>query len=193
MRNPKKNEQKAKNAAKKADPKVKNNKSRKKSSDESPKYHDVTKHLDADSKVKPDKKLTDREIKFLEIYFSNPGIPLHTAARMVGYKAKHNATLDFTAKRILQKYEGLTDHKEIFRRMGCGEAKVAEMLIDLAKNATSETVKLNAIATLTKVFGMQKDQLDLGAGAEINIRPAAAPAPGSETEKTEKKGKLISL
>jgi len=189
----KNDEQKAKKRCKSTRSKGKYNKSQAKTFDSSDKYHDVTKHLDADSKVKSDKKLTDREVKFLEIYFSNPGIPTHTAARMAGYKAKHNATLDFTAKRILQKYEGLTDHKEIFRRMGCGEAKIAEMLIDMAKNAQSETVKLNAIATLTKVFGMQKDQIDLGAGAEINIRPAAAPQPANETDKPEKKGKLISL
>jgi len=191
MRTLKKNEQKFKKDKKLSTKQQGINTSKNQSADKSQEYIDPTQHITPDLKVKEDKKLTDREIKFLEIYFTNANIPLHTAARMAGYKAKHNSTLDFTAKRILSKYEGATDHREIFRRMGCGEAKIAEMLIDLAKTAQSETVKLNAIATLTKVFGMQKDNLDLGAGAEINIRPAAAPAP--ETEKPEKKGKLISL
>jgi hypothetical protein len=70
--------------------------------------------------------LNPREQRFLELYFfSGEKITQHEAAKKAVYKGKTKQALCNQAKKIIQKFESLTDPREIFRQIGLGEAQIA--------------------------------------------------------------------
>lgn len=116
----------------------------------------------------PNSDLTDREIKVLELYFS--GLPLSQAVRKAGYKSKDPQTRVFIGNRILEKYECQAGGKEIFRRVGLGEARLAMQLrwvVQELERNYRETGNLTALRTLkdylvlqSKCLGLHRDVLE---------------------------------
>jgi len=63
------------------------------------------------------------------------------------------------------------DHKKIFRAIGFSEVRLALMLLDMAENAHSETVRLQALNVATKCLGMQRVVVEGIEGVKIVFNP----------------------
>jgi hypothetical protein len=107
--------------------------------------------------IEIDTDLSEKEIKVLDLYFS--GAPLHKAVKAAGYKAKDEPTRVFIGNRILQKYEGQAGGKEIFRRIGLGEVRIALKLLALTDDENPR-VQLQALNIASKCVGMQREVLE---------------------------------
>lgn len=128
----------------------------------------IQKRQEDPDNINPNSDLTDKEIKVLELYFS--GIPLSQAVRKAGYKSKDPQTRVFIGNRILEKYECQAGGKEIFRRVGLGEARLAMQLrwvIEELERNYRETGNLTALRTLkdymvlqSKCLGLHRDVLE---------------------------------
>jgi len=112
------------------------------------------------------------------------------------------------AKRAILKLEAQTDHREIFRKVGLGEAEVARGILAMTRDKTiPPSVRLNAWIAASKILGIQREVGDVGQGAQIIINPtrtvdgpdpvtgqpgsqgqAGAPRPGQPTQATPAKG-----
>ena len=117
--------------------------------------------------------MSPREHRFLELcFFSGQKITKYEAAKKAGYNGKSKQALCNTARRIIQKYESVTDPREIFRRIGLGEAQVASRLLAMADDtAIPPSVRLQALATASKCLGLQREAMEGAAGAQIIINP----------------------
>jgi hypothetical protein len=104
-----------------------------------------------------DTDLSEKEIKVLDFYFS--GAPLHKAVKAAGYRAKDAPTRVFIGNRILQKYECQAGGKEIFRRIGLGEVRIALKLLALTDDENPR-VRLQALNIASKCVGMQRDVVE---------------------------------
>ena len=101
--------------------------------------------------------LTEKELLFLQIYLSG-GITQVNALKSAGYQGYNEKYLELLARKIIGKYESQGgDHRKIFREIGAGEMRVAQGILDLAMNAKSEMVRLNAWLGIAKCLGLQKD------------------------------------
>ena len=121
-------------------------------------------------------KLTLKELKFLELYLTD-GMSIDSAMIAAGYGHVSKIWRYNLAKRIILKHECRAgDHRKIFRIIGAGETAVAMGLLNLAQNAKSEMVKLNAWAHLAKVLGLTKEVLEQAEGIQIVINQGCAPA-----------------
>ncbi|MDI6854043.1 MAG: hypothetical protein QME75_10640 [Deltaproteobacteria bacterium] len=116
-----------------------------------PKIREIPELIDLNS------ELSEKEIKVLDAYFS--GHPLHKAVKAAGYKAKDASTRVFIGNRILQKYEGQAGGKEIFRRIGLGEVRIALKLLALTEDENPR-VRLQALNIASKCVGMQREVLE---------------------------------
>jgi len=114
--------------------------------------------------------MNPRERSFMELYFfSGKKISQHEAAKKAGYKGKSKQALCNTARRIIQKFESLTDTREIFRRIGLGEIQVALKIKELM-NDPSKTIQARATELAAKIMGMTKETIDLQQGIQIVIK-----------------------
>jgi len=114
-------------------------------------------------------KLTLKELKFLELYLTD-GMSIDSAMIAAGYGNVSKIWRYNLAKRIILKHECRAgDHRKIFRIIGAGETAVAMGLLNLAQNAKSEMVKLNAWASLAKILGLTKEVLEQAEGIQIII------------------------
>jgi len=130
-------------------------------------------------------KFSPRERKFLELHFA--GALMKDAARAAGYRGASDRALCNTGRAILTKYENSVHPKELFRRVGASETRVAQLLLDMAENAKSESARVNALGILSKCLGLQREIDEGFQGFEIRLeglerRPppgagAAHPAP----------------
>jgi hypothetical protein len=104
------------------------------------------------SKEKFDLKdqLNLKEQRFIELYLTGD-LTVDKAMESVGYVGYHKKSLYRLGRKIVEKYEWSTgDHRKIFRAIGAGEVAIAQGLLNLAQNAKSEMVRLNAWATIAK-------------------------------------------
>jgi hypothetical protein len=122
---------------------------------------------------------TEKELKFLKLYLLGD-VTQEMAMIYAGYKATQPRYVRFLAKKIIQKYESQGgDHQKIFREIGFGEVEIAMGIKNLAQNAKSEMVRLNALALAAKCLGLTKEQVE-GVGGitiifEVADQPAALP------------------
>jgi hypothetical protein len=111
--------------------------------------------------------LTLKELRFIELYLTG-GLTVDKAMKSAGYVGYHPNSLYRIARKIVQKYEHQAgDHRKIMRDMGYGVTKLIELLIDSAKNAKSETVRLNARIALAKCLGLTKEIINGVQGVKI--------------------------
>jgi hypothetical protein len=138
---------------------------------------------DGINRINLDEQLTLMEQKFIEFRLVGK-LNIEDAMKLSGYAGYSPSYLYKLGRKIIQKYECLTDdHRKIMRAMGYGETKIIEMLIDSAENAKSEMVKLAARIALAKCLGLQKEVVEVEHGMNIIIRsrsqqPAVEPVPG---------------
>lgn len=118
--------------------------------------------------------MTERELKFLDIYFSNPGIHKTVAVQRAGFTAKNASAKCYIADRIIEKFETRSQGPEILRRIGLGESKIAQKLLDMIDHPDPK-VALQAIAIASKCLGLQRETIDQNVGVEIVIRSEGPP------------------
>jgi len=119
---------------------------------------------------------TDREKKFLELYLSG-NITQDAAIQKSGYKSKFQQNRSLIAKRILEKYcSSIQDHKIIFRQIGFSEAKLGIMLLNMAENAKSENVRLQALNLASKCLGMHREVIEGLEGFKMVFEDCPAPS-----------------
>ena len=122
-------------------------------------------------------KMTAKELKFLSSYLSG-GVTIIQAMDSAGYGNFHQDTRYQLARKIIQKYESqAADHRIIFRAMGAGEVAVVEGLLNLARGAKSEMVRLNAWSMIAKCIGLTKDQVESAGGITIVFEASDQPGP----------------
>jgi len=167
-------------------------------------------YLEPDFDAKKE-QLTPQEQRFLELFFfSGEGLTREEAARRAGFRAKTRSGLLLAAKRAILKLEAQTDHREIFRKVGLGEAEVARGILAMTRDKTiPPSVRLNAWIAASKILGIQREVGDVGQGAQIIINPtrtvdgpdpvtgqpgaqgqAGASRPGQPTQATPTKGPM---
>ena len=129
-------------------------------------------------------KFSPRERKFLELHFA--GALMKDAARAAGYRGASDRALCNTGRAILTKYENSVHPKELFRRVGASETRIAQLLLDMAENAKSESARVNALGILSKCLGLQREIDEGFQGFEIHLEglgppspPPGAPRPGA--------------
>lgn len=102
----------------------------------------------------------------MELYFTGDYTQIK-AMKSAGYEAANDSYLNLLAKKIISKYESLTqDHRIIARAMGAGEVAVLNSLISLMKSA-NERIRLDATINMAKILGMTKEQLEGAGGVTI--------------------------
>lgn len=112
-------------------------------------------------------KMTLQELNFLEIYLSG-GVTIDKAMIQAGYGHYSQDWRYKLAQKIVIKHESQAgDHRIICRALGAGEIAVIQGLLDLARNANSEMVRLNAWSQLSKILGLTKEQVDGAGGITI--------------------------
>ena len=120
-------------------------------------------------------KFSPRELKFLSLYFS--GQQMKDAARAAGYRGASDQALCNSGRAILNKYEDSVHPKELFRRVGASETRVAQLLLALAETGKSESVRVSALAILTKCLGLQREIEEGFQGFEIHLEGLGPPSP----------------
>ena len=92
---------------------------------------DLVDRVDSKSDLKAN--MTQRELKFLEIYLTGKH-NIDKAMILAGYEGYHPNSLYRLGRKIVQKYEQQAgDHRKIFRAIGAGEIAVAQGLLNLAR------------------------------------------------------------
>lgn len=114
-----------------------------------------------------DSRMSPRELKFLEHYFS--GSTMKDAVKAAGYRGASAPALCNTGRAILTRYEQNTSAQEIFRRVGASETRIAQLLLNLAENAESEGTRVHALGILSKCMGLQRESNEPVRGAKIII------------------------
>jgi hypothetical protein len=88
------------------------------------------------------KELTEREHRFLSLYFGG-GLSQEKAMVAAGYHGYNKDYLGILARKVICKYElSVGDHRKIMRSLGWGEVQVIQSLIEAATDFRSETTKL---------------------------------------------------
>jgi len=110
----------------------------------------------SDDDIAAKSTLSDKEKTFLTIYFNTNNVS--QAVKMAGYKAKSQQAQSLIKNRILHKYcAAMDDKRQILRELGWSEVALAMHIAQLATNARSETVRLNALKTLATIHGLLRD------------------------------------
>lgn len=134
-------------------------------------------------------QLTAQELKFIE-YHIVMGLAVVKSMKLAGYFENSDGMYFYRSKKILRRYEEREeDRRHIQRALGYGEVFVIDSMAKLAKGAKSEIARANAIATLGRWLGMDKEVLQ-GAGGvtiviqaydgaqqQINVSPTTIPRP----------------
>jgi len=79
------------------------------------------------------------------------------AVRVAGYRGRSAQALCNTGRAILKKFEKSAPAKEIFKRVGASEVRIAQLLTSLVQNAKSESAQLRALSLIAKCMGMQRE------------------------------------
>jgi hypothetical protein len=114
-------------------------------------------------------QLNLKEQRFIELYLTGD-LTVDQAMESAGYTGYHKKSLYRLGRKIVEKYEWSTDdHQKIFRAIGAGETAVAQGLLNLAQNAKSEMVQLNAWTDMAKCLGLTREVVEGLAGVKIVI------------------------
>ena len=129
----------------------------------------------ANNIIKLKDRLTDKELRFVTYYLSGE-YNQSQAMNLAGYGSYNDSYKKHLATQIIARHESQAeDHRNICRVMGAGEVAVIRGLLDLARNAKGEMVRLNAWSQLSKILGLTKEQLDGAGGVTIILEGAGAP------------------
>lgn len=109
---------------------------------------------------------TEKQLRFLEFYFQ--GRQMHVAAKLAGYRGKTKSSLCTIGAQVLEKLELRQDHRQIWRRLGLGEARLGAILVEFLQDQ-SKSVRLEALKLAMRGMGLMRDVLDVGKGATIII------------------------
>src|SRR5208337_686102 len=103
--------------------------------------------------------LTLQEQIFLDLHLIEKK-SIKDAMIQAGYQDLPERTIYFRAKKILQKYESRAeDHRNIMRAVGAGEVAVITRLWHEAQNASGAGARVQALTTLGKWLGLDKEVL----------------------------------
>jgi hypothetical protein len=134
--------------------------------------------------------LTLQEQIFLDLHLIEKK-SIKDAMIQAGYKNLSERTLYFRANKILQKYETRAeDPRNIMRAVGAGEVAVITRLWHEAQNASGAGARVQALTTLGKWLGLDKEVLQgaqgitviiqaLDSAQQINIGNAPPPGPAT--------------
>jgi hypothetical protein len=122
-------------------------------------------------------RITEKELRFLELYLTGE-YTIDKAMILAGYEGYHPKSLYRLSRKIVAKHESQAgDHRKIFRAIGAGETAVAQGLLDLARHAKSEMVRLNAWTALAKCLGLTKEVVEGVEGISIVINSSRGLSP----------------
>ena len=114
--------------------------------------------------------LTLQEQIFLDLHLIEKK-SIKDAMIQAGYQDLPERTIYFRAKKILQKYESRAeDHRNIMRAVGAGEVAVITRLWHEAQNASGAGARVQALTTLGKWLGLDKEVLQGSQGFTIIIQ-----------------------
>lgn len=123
-------------------------------------------------------KMTNRELKFLELYVTG-SYRIIKAMKMAGYVKGSNTYLYLLAKKIVEKYErSAADHRNIFRMVGLGEIAVARGILRCCQTAKTNKDQREAWALAAKCLGLQREVIEGGASGVTIIIGTGADQPG---------------
>ncbi len=129
------------------------------------------------NKIKLKDQLTDQEIDFLEIYLGG-NITIESAMIEAGYTNVCTRSRHRIASNIVQKYErGARGAREVMRKCGVGEVRVAKKIDGLMEDPSSRT-QLGATELAARILSMTQEQRGPTQGIQIIINTAPAVAPG---------------
>ncbi len=119
--------------------------------------------------------ITAKELNFLE-YFLSGEYTIEEAMISAGYIGYHQKSLYRISRKIVEKYEeGARGAKEVMRKCGVGEVRVAKKIDGLMDDPSSRT-QLGATELAGRILGMTQEQRGPTQGIQIiiNTAPAAA-------------------
>lgn len=136
---------------------------------------DLSDNSNFKSATKLKDQMTLKELKFIG-YFLTGENTIERSMILAGYDGYHQKSLYRLGRKIVEKYESqVDDHRKIFREMGAGEVAVVEGLLQLARHAKSEMVKLNAWSMIAKCLGLTKEILEGAGGVTIVFEGSGTP------------------
>jgi hypothetical protein len=134
---------------------------------------------DFQSATKLKDQMTEKELKFIGYYLTGDYTQVN-ALKSAGYESYNLKYLYRLGRKIVEKYESQADdHRKIARAMGAGEVFVIKGLVDLAKNAKSEAVKLQALVAIAKCLGLQREIVEGAGGITIIFEGGDQPGPAA--------------
>lgn len=152
--------------------------------------------LDLEAIIRLDQEMTEQEMVFLNVYLrlldSHHESPVQLAVDRAKYQFKSEQVKLIVGNRILAKWQGKQDHKEIMRLAGLGPLQITMKMISLLKNSKSDTSKVQVLNIATKCQDMQKNSIDVGAGVDLIIKRTKGEGleePNFELDMTSKAGK----
>jgi hypothetical protein len=97
-------------------------------------------------------ELSALEKTLIHIYLSHPTLPKYEVAKLAGYKAKSQKVLIGIFNRVVAKWERAGHAKEIFRKAGLGEARVAMRMRELMLQNQSLPVAKDMVVHASKIL-----------------------------------------
>jgi hypothetical protein len=112
------------------------------------------------------KKLKPRERKFLESYAQTGN---HAEAYLAsGYKVNSWEVARVNGYRLLRRLFETMDYRQTMDNVGLDDLRLAEILKALGKHEDPK-IRVPAVNIATKCRGWQRDNIEIGAGAQILI------------------------
>jgi hypothetical protein len=137
-------------------------------------YVDEMMALDLEAIIRLDQEMAEQEMVFLNIYLrlldSGHKSPVQLAVDRAKFQFKSEQVKLIVGHRILAKWQGKQDHKEIMRLAGLGPLQITMKMISLLANSKSDTSKVQILNIATKCQDMQKNSIDVGAGVDLIIK-----------------------
>jgi hypothetical protein len=140
------------------------------------KIADKADSLPVESSKKVSDKLTSQEWTFLELYFCTPykkgrdRMTIEKAMIQAGYANISQKERYRKAESIVKRYEQQADDsRKVFQDLHFGQVRIAQGIIDKAKNAKSEMVSLNALGLAAKATRMLQEPEQAHQGVKIII------------------------
>lgn len=154
--------------------------------------------LDLEALVKVDDEMSEQEMVFMNVYLrllaAGHASPVQLAVDRAKFKVKSEQVKLIVGNRILAKWQGKRDHKEIMRLAGLGPLEVTMKLKSIIDSSKSDTSRTQAINIATKCLDMQKNAIDVGAGVDLIIKRSKGDGleePVFEKEMSAKKQKKV--
>jgi len=137
-------------------------------------YVDEMMALDLEAIVRLDQEMTEQEMIFMNVYLrlldSSHESPVQLAVDRAKFPIKSEQVKLIVGNRVLAKWQGKQDHKEVMRLAGLGPLQITMKMISLLKHSKSDTSKVQVLNIATKCQDMQKNSIDVGAGVDLIIK-----------------------